>query len=818
VQIPNLPAATSLTGGEQLEAVQAGTSVRLTSAQIAALGGGPTGPSGSIGPTGPTGWTGATGSTGSTGSVGPTGIGGPTGATGATGAASTVAGPTGPTGATGSGGATGATGATGPTGWTGSVGPTGIAGPTGATGATGAGGGAGPTGPSVTGPTGTTGPTGPTGVTGASGNVYATSSTTSLTIATGSQSLTVGTNLSYTAGQPVLIAHDGSNYMIGTVTSYNSLTGAMVANIISTSGSGTYSAWAVNLYGVAGPTGATGATGAASTVAGPTGPTGSTGATGAPSTVTGPTGPTGPTGATGAPSTVTGPTGPTGPTGATGAPSTVTGPTGPTGSTGATGAPSTVTGPTGPSVTGPTGATGPSVTGPTGPTTYPGAGIALSTGTAWGTSFNNTTNPISVSYGGTGLTSLTAGYIPYGNGTSAFSSSSGFVFDGLNLGVGGSPTNFGAGYANISLITTSGAAFYDAKTSSVTARFQAVGSTNAAIGTYTNHPLYFYTNSALQATIDTAGNLGLGVTPSAWASYYAAFDFGKSGNYGGFAAAGGVAVVSNNAYFNGSTTSWKYKNTAAAASYQLSANSHIWNIAGSGTAGNDISFTQAMTLDASGRLGVGVTSPLSTLSLYSLTNDNAGIRLSQTGWSYYTRFGAVGTSGDVQFWGLNYNFAAGTVDSSAQYTTYIRQDVGSGYVSFGTSSAANTAPTERARIDSIGNLLVGTTTAGALLTVAGPVALAAPSTKTANYSLVSADSSLIFNGSGTITLTLQAASSFPGRILHVKTIAAQAVNSASSNVVPIGSATAGTAILTNTAGKWATLQSDGTNWIIMAAN
>lgn len=148
--------------------------------------------------------------------------------------------------------------------------------------------------------------------------------------------------------------------------------------------------------GPTGPTGAastvagpTGPTGAASTVAGPTGPTGSTGAA---STVAGPTGPqgiAGPTGPTGAASTVAGPTGPTG---AQGAASTVAGPTGPqgiagpTGPTGSTGAASTVAGPTGP-----TGAAS-TVAGPTGPTgaagtmTYPSAGIALSTGTAWGTS------------------------------------------------------------------------------------------------------------------------------------------------------------------------------------------------------------------------------------------------------------------------------------------------------------------------------------------------------------------------------------------------------------------------------------------------
>jgi len=41
-----------------------------------------------------------------------------------------------------------------------------------------------------------------------------------------------------------------------------------------------------------------------------------------------------------------------------------------------------------------------------------------------------------VSNGGTGLTTLTTGYIPYGNGTSAFSSSSNLNFDGNNLGLG----------------------------------------------------------------------------------------------------------------------------------------------------------------------------------------------------------------------------------------------------------------------------------------------------------------------------------------------------------------------------------------------
>jgi len=150
VQIPNLPAAVTVTGAEELEAVQAGVSVRLTASQIAGLNPGPTGPTGigATGPTGPTGSTGPTGPTGAPSSVpGPQG---PTGATGATGAASTVPGPTGPTGLVGATGPTGATGPSGIGGPTGPTGGTGGVGPTGATGATGPGGEIGPTGPAGT--------------------------------------------------------------------------------------------------------------------------------------------------------------------------------------------------------------------------------------------------------------------------------------------------------------------------------------------------------------------------------------------------------------------------------------------------------------------------------------------------------------------------------------------------------------------------------------------------------------------------------------------------------------------------------------------
>ncbi|MEN6644305.1 MAG: hypothetical protein ABFE08_17840 [Armatimonadia bacterium] len=91
-----------------------------------------------------------------------------------------------------------------------------------------------------------------------------------------------------------------------------------------------------------------------------------------------------------------------------------------------------------------------------------------------------------------------------------------------------------------------------------------------------------------------------------------------------------------------------------------------------------------------------------------------------------------------------------------------------------------------------------------------------PVTKTASFTLGADENFVICNGTGSITVTFPAASTAPGRVVWIKTIAAQTVVSASSNVVPANSATAGTAILADTAGVWAMLVSNGTNWVIMA--
>ena len=85
-------------------------------------------------------------------------------------------------------------------------------------------------------------------------------------------------------------------------------------------------------------------------------------------------------------------------------------------------------------------------------------------------------------------------------------------------------------------------------------------------------------------------------------------------------------------------------------------------------------------------------------------------------------------------------------------------------------------------------------------------------------SITTSSTWVVVNYAGTVTLTFPAAASSTGTEFHIKTITNNAVISASSNIAPLAGGSASTAILSATAGKWATLVSDGTNWVIMQAN
>jgi hypothetical protein len=73
--------------------------------------------------------------------------------------------------------------------------------------------------------------------------------------------------------------------------------------------------------------------------------------------------------------------------------------------------------------------------------------------------------------------------------------------------------------------------------------------------------------------------------------------------------------MSTNYYVNSGGTDTYAITGRLATQYLQNNGTHAWKTAPSGTAGNAITFTQAMTLDASGNLGIGTTSPSSKLDI-----------------------------------------------------------------------------------------------------------------------------------------------------------------------------------------------------------
>lgn len=158
----------------------------------------------------------------------------------------------------------------------------------------------------------------------------------------------------------------------------------------------------------------------------------------------------------------------------------------------------------------------------------------------------------------------------------------------------------------------------------------------------------------------------------------------------------------------------------------------------------------------------------------------------------------VGNTSELE---LQYNSSTVGGISIYQNTEFTVASIGSAVLELGT--AAGTVAT------------LGTT---GLFTINKCFGRGAPVTKTNDFTLAATENWLIINKAGTTTVTLPAASAWPGREVMFKTIQAQTLVSNASNVVPLVGGAAGTAILAATAGKWATCVSDGTNWILMAGN
>jgi len=129
------------------------------------------------------------------------------------------------------------------------------------------------------------------------------------------------------------------------------------------------------------------------------------------------------------------------------------------------------------------------------------------------------------------------------------------------------------------------------------------------IGSTGNNILTFSGNDGtMKVTISDPGNVGVGVTPSAWGAGAKAFEIGSLGSgISSGSTFGGTLYSTCNAYNDGS---WKYARNVAASLYGMNNDkSFAWyQSSNSPSVGGAITFTQAMTLDASGNLLVGTTS------------------------------------------------------------------------------------------------------------------------------------------------------------------------------------------------------------------
>ncbi len=107
-------------------------------------------------------------------------------------------------------------------------------------------------------------------------------------------------------------------------------------------------------------------------------------------------------------------------------------------------------------------------------------------------------------------------------------------------------------------------------------------------------------------TIDSSRNVGIGVVPESHYTGYVGIDFGNSGGLFSNTSGTNLTGLSNNAYLNSDASAWIYKETDEASYYNQTAGTHRFSVAPSGTAGTSITWSEAMRIDASGRVGIGV--------------------------------------------------------------------------------------------------------------------------------------------------------------------------------------------------------------------
>jgi hypothetical protein len=206
------------------------------------------------------------------------------------------------------------------------------------------------------------------------------------------------------------------------------------------------------------------------------------------------------------------------------------------------------------------------------------------------------------------------------------------------------------------------------------------------LGSTTNsNPVKFTIGGTERMRIDASGSVGIGVVPSTiWSSSYDALQIGLGGSMYAHAAAGSNMHMAANSVYEGTAPNYydKYLTSSTASKYVQDSGLHIWSTAASGTAGDAITWSEAMRIDSSGNVGIGTSSPDTELHIEDATG-NAVVQIESSAAGYSAVFLGDVNDGDVG---------------------QIRYDHSDNSMRFGTNATA-----ERMRIDASGNVLVGKT-------------------------------------------------------------------------------------------------------------
>jgi len=209
----------------------------------------------------------------------------------------------------------------------------------------------------------------------------------------------------------------------------------------------------------------------------------------------------------------------------------------------------------------------------------------------------------------------------FGTGSSAsegmrLTSTSLYTASGINVGFGTSSPNILTWNRAVTTNTASGNVAYELAIAGAAQAYFGADASNIYLAGYANKPLLIRTNNTTALTIDTAQNVGLGVTPSAWGSNYKALQIGAQTIL--YNAVNYVTSLNTNAYEDSAGALLRIA-AGDATRYTQAAGAHAWFTAGNGSAGSVASFTQAMTLNASGGLQT-----LNTVSVGNATPSTSG--------------------------------------------------------------------------------------------------------------------------------------------------------------------------------------------------